>query len=548
MADLLAELKQRKPVNLLADLQQQQAQQQIQSEVPTDENLAIPAPGRPDRSFGESLIGAGEAALTLLTGATGGAAAFAATAPDAVIGELTGQTETGEGLKKAQQAAANLTFEPRTEAGKEFVGDISGLLSVLPPILAAGPLGVIKPLVAGRAVTAKLLKSPRAKRALLAEEIRRGKPNIDRVTKALNDSGEIITRPASKRAVKVLGNDDIAKGTVSVLENMSTASKAQVNKMLNDIVRGSKDPIFRDANRPSDILGQSIANRARAVSKQNKIAGKAIGDAADALKDVNVDINVPKASFLNELNELGVTFISKGDDGWGTPDFSRSKFIGGSQKDMAVLINGILDGAPGFKVAHKLKQTIRDNVDFDKGGTGQIKGNSKRILKDLARGIDDVLDSASPKYKRANENFAKTIKLKDDFDKLAGKNIDIDSNLSAKALGGKGMRLDSNAESRVHIEQTLLRADEVLKEFGVKFRDDVPSLVHIVGKLNDAFKLTPGGSLKGNVIGAGLDVIEATTSPIAAVRLAARKLSGVKVKDFDKKIRAIRSIITKQDK
>ena len=48
MADLLAELKQRKPVNLLADLQQQQAQQQIQSEVPTDENLAIPAPGRPE--------------------------------------------------------------------------------------------------------------------------------------------------------------------------------------------------------------------------------------------------------------------------------------------------------------------------------------------------------------------------------------------------------------------------------------------------------------------------------------------------------------------
>lgn len=547
MADLLAELKQRKPVNLLADLQQQQAQQQIQSEVPTDENLAIPAPGSPDRSFGERLIGAGEAALTLLTGATGGAAAFAATAPDAVIGELTGQVETGEGLQKAQQAAANLTFEPRTEAGKEFVSDISGLLSVLPPILAAGPLGVLKPLVAGRAVTAKLLKSPRAKRALLADEIRRGNPNIDRVTKALNESGEIITRPASKRAVKVLGNDDIAKGTVSVLENMSTASKAQVNKMLNDIVRGSKDPIFKDANRPSDILGQSIANRARAVSKQNKIAGKAIGDAADALKDVNVDINKPKASFLNELNELGVTF-SKGDDGWVTPDFSRSKFIGGSQKDMAVLINGILDGAPGFKVAHKLKQTIRDNVDFDKGGTGQIKGNSQRILKDLARGIDEVLDSASPKYKRANENFSKTIKLKDDFDKLAGKNIDIDSNLSAKALGGKGMRLDSNAESRVHIEQTLLRADEVLKEFGVRFRDDVPSLVHIVGKLNDAFKLAPGGSLKGNVIGAGLDVIEATTSPLAAARLAARKLSGVNVKDFDKKIRAIRSIITKQDK
>ena len=67
--------------------------------------------------------------------------------------------------------------------------------------------------------------------------------------------------------------------------------------------------------------------------------------------------------------------FSRGDDGWVTPDFSRSKFEGGSQKDMTVLVNDLLNDKPGFKTAHELKQSIRTNVDFDKGGTGQVKGN-----------------------------------------------------------------------------------------------------------------------------------------------------------------------------
>lgn len=51
---------------------------------------------------------------------------------------------------------------------------------------------------------------------------------------------------------------------------MNTASKAQVNKMLNNIERGRKEPLFGDANRPSDILGQSVLNRAKQVSLINK--------------------------------------------------------------------------------------------------------------------------------------------------------------------------------------------------------------------------------------------------------------------------------------
>ena len=33
--------------------------------------------------------------------------------------------------------------------------------------------------------------------------------------------------------------------------------------------------------------------------------------------------------------------FKQGEDGWITPDFSRSRFAGGSQKDMTILINDI---------------------------------------------------------------------------------------------------------------------------------------------------------------------------------------------------------------
>jgi len=515
--------------------------------IPTEENLARPLPEQPERSILDEAIGLGEAALTTVTGATGGALGFGLGAAEGIAGELTGRIPQGEGINEATRLASELTFQPRTEAGQENVKAIGDVLGVLPPVLGTTPLNTLRPLVAGKFITDRLLRNPRAKRALLADEIRRGNPNIENVTKALDASGEIITRPASKRAVKILGGDHVAKGTVSVLENMNPASKAQVNKMLNNIERGRKEPLFGDANRPSDILGQSVLNRAKQVSLINKKAGETIGNTAKSLKDVNVDISPVNNQFFNKLNELGVSF-SRGDDGWVTPDFSRSKFIGGSQKEMAVLINDLLDGAPGFETAHKLKRTIRDNIDFDTGGTGQIKGASQQLLRDLSSGIDDVLDATSPKYKKANESFAKTIKLKNDFDKLVGKDIDVGENLSAEILGGKVMRLDSNAVSRTAIKKLLLNTDDVLGEFGVRFKDDIPSLVHITSKLNDSFKLSPGGSLKGNIVSGGLDVAEAASGPIGAARVAAKKLSQIKDPDFNKKLRAFRSLTTNQDK
>lgn len=516
--------------------------------IPTEENLALHGTPKKDRTLSENLIGAGEAALSLATGATGGALGFLEGSVRGIAGDIFGELTPEQAQEEAQKFASLTTFQPRTEAGKEFTGNIAEAFSVLPPVVGTTPLNTLKPLVTGKAITDKILKNPRAKRALLADEIKKGNPNIELVTKTLNESGDIITNQTSKRAVKLLGGDHTAQGTVAVIENMSPASKNVLRKQLHNISKGRNEPLFGDANRPSNMLGESILDRAVAINKVNDKAGKTIGRTADTLKDINVDISGSNNAFLSGLNKLGVTF-TRGDDGWVTPDFSRSKFDGGNQQKMTVLINDLFDGAPSFDVAHKLKRTIRDNIDFESGagGIGQVKGDSRQLLINLSSGIDDVLDSTSPQYKKANESFAKTIKLKNDFDKLMGKDIDLNDKVSASAiLGNKAMRVDSNAPSGVVINKLFNDADNVLGEFKIRFKDDIPSLRHITNKLNEAFKIAPPNSLKGNIVSGGIDVAEAATgNPIAVARMAA-KAAKKDAPDFNKKMRAFKSLVSQQ--
>jgi len=530
---------------------QNQPQPQPQTQPEAANNPDVPGGGQLsyatplETSLPEQALGLGEAALTTATGATGGALGFGVGTITGALGELTGRLQPGEGLQEAQALGGEFTYQPRSKVGQGLVKDLGSTLGTLPPVLGTTPLNTLRPLVTGKFVTDKLLRSSRAKRKLLSDEIRKGNPNIDLVTKSLNDSGNIITNPTSKRAVKILGNDHVAQGTVSVIENMSNASKAKVNKMVDNIKRGRTEPLFGDANRPSNTLGESIFDRASAIDKVNKRAGRTIGNTAKSLSDINVDISEVSNSFLGNLEQLGVKF-SRGDDGWVNPDFSRSKFKGGNQQEMTVLINDLLDGSPSFDAAHKLKRTIRDNIDFEAGvgGIGQVKGESKQLLKTLSSGIDEVLDSTSPKYKKANESFAKTIQLKNDFNKLMGKDIDLSDPVSASSiLGNKAMRVDSNAPTGIAINKLFMNADDVLGEFGIKFKDDIPSLRHITNKLNDAFKLAPANSLKGNIVSGGLDVAEAASGPVGALRVAGKKLSQIAEPDFNKKLRAFKSLV-----
>lgn len=104
----------------------------------TQQQLA-PAPQEP--GIGQQLIGAGETALTLGTGATSGAFGTVVGALQGLGQQiLSGQFGTPEALREVEKAAAAgaqaLTYQPRTQAGQEMTQAVGKALGdVLPPVL-----------------------------------------------------------------------------------------------------------------------------------------------------------------------------------------------------------------------------------------------------------------------------------------------------------------------------------------------------------------------------------------------------------------------------
>ncbi len=560
-----------------------QAPQGVDPDVPTAENIAADPVPTVEQESGivDNITGAIDAATTLGTAATGGTVGTLAGFAQGVGEQIFGDGTQQDTFDLMSEYAGALTREPKTKEGKEFVENIARLAGGLPPVLGTSQLtGIGKSLNAGK-ISAKarikdvsdviktlnpvddvatlnklqevlppsITKSPRAKRAVIAEQIRSGSPNTDLVTKTLTADGNLVTGKTSKRALDVLnrsiGDVDAAK-TVSTIENMTPYNKSEVGRVLKIVDDGRKSGVFGDINRPSDILGEAVATIARDIFRLNEKAGQEIGNTARSIKQ-NVDISAPSNKFLNSLSEMGVTF-KQGDDGWITPDFSRSKFMGGSQKDMTVLINDLMNKTPDFETAHKLKQQIRDNVSYDVAGASQLKGQSEKLLKDLSREINDVLVSKSDKYAKANNKFAETIKLKEDFAKLAGKDIDIFSDVSDKALGTKAKRLTSNAQSRAPMIQLLTNADEILKKNGIRLKSDIGALAHVTNQIEKAFKIAPQNSLKGNLVTAGVDVVDATTSPIATARGFGNYLKEMTKPDYNKTMRAFKSLTQQGNK
>ena len=80
-------------------------------------------------SIGDKLLGAGEAGLSLLTGGVGLAAGNVAGVVKSLTGGKFGTQEAiRQGEARAREVAESLTYQPRTEAGREALGAASGAI------------------------------------------------------------------------------------------------------------------------------------------------------------------------------------------------------------------------------------------------------------------------------------------------------------------------------------------------------------------------------------------------------------------------------------
>lgn len=233
----------------------------------TQQQLA-PAPQEP--GIGQQIVGAGETALTLGTGAVGGTlGTLAGTLAGLSQQILSGQFGTPEAMREVEKAAAAgaqaLTYQPRTQAGQEMTQAVGKALGdVLPPVLPmiAAPGSITQaarqaaPIVQATAQRGAAATTQAARAAGQAV----ARPIQAATTAAREALGMEVTQPTTPAGARVSGG---AAATPGQLERVTTAEGLPVPVALTKGAASREaEQLAFEKEQMKGPLGAPLRNRA----------------------------------------------------------------------------------------------------------------------------------------------------------------------------------------------------------------------------------------------------------------------------------------------
>jgi hypothetical protein len=201
----------------------------------------------PEESIGRKILGVGEAGLALATGL-----------PAGLAGGITGAAKrvSGSSMQEAEQAAGDvsraLSYEPRTDSGKQITEAAGSALSALPPVL--GVSGV--PTGAGVRAAASQAAKPIAESAGAVR--RTVSPLFQRFVKAEEQMPSAGTAEGSMGAAAT----DIQRQRIERAQSLPVPPKL----MKGDITRDFEDQQFQRETAKIPGIGEPIRQR---VAEQN---------------------------------------------------------------------------------------------------------------------------------------------------------------------------------------------------------------------------------------------------------------------------------------
>lgn len=287
--------------------------------------------------------------------------------------------------------------------------------------------------------------------------------------------------------------------------------------MLEMKKKGMTDFDYRTENKPSNLVGDSALDRFNFIKNENQKAGKRIDEEADALRGQQVDFSQPINNFMNELESLGIEFNPAS----GKMAFNKSDIAGLDAPKNAIkrmikrLQIGARDGGvPDAYDLHRLKRYIDESVSYGKVKEG-LGGRTERVIKQLRSDIDDVLDVNFPKYNEANTDYATTINVINEFQDVAGRTMDLTGKNADRQVGDLMRRIVSNATSGGRVLNSIENLDDVARQFGGDFNDNLRWLMGYNAQLEKIF-----GSHADNSIGG---IIESSVAQVMGDQRSVKK-------------------------
>ena len=397
----------------------------------------IQPPPAPEPSFGQKLIGAGEAGLTTLTGMTGGTVGMiGGTGKQLVQNILDGTFGTREAAdlveKSAMEGAQALTYMPRTQTGQEYaqnVGDvIAQTIPVMPLTAEMGMLGATMrnaaPVVAAKA--APVVAAVAAKAAPAMEQV---KTVAGKIKQAVTGSPERPT-PGTGGSVGAAGVDmaTLRQGKAEELPvpieltkgqrertfeqqqfEREVAKNPEMGAPIRERFADQNDAIYKNFDAFIDMTGAETADlRSVGTAVDQAIRARA---ARDKTKIRTLYKEAEKAGELEQPVTLdGV--VQHINDNW--PDVATAPLLK-TARDWAIKLgiatedaNGNLVAAPvTLKRAETFRQAINRNTDMEATNIRQasiLKGAVDQATDGLGGNLYKQARAARAKYAADYEN------------------------------------------------------------------------------------------------------------------------------------------------
>lgn len=396
-------------------------------------------------------------------------------------------------------------------------------------------------------------QTPTKKR--VAKLLEKGSTDIETAKYQLGpktETGEptAVASPTAKRAI-TQGFDE---GVIAPLKQSSRATKDKMLKMVDIMERGKKNRKYALLNRPSDIAGNTLTDRVRAIFQANRRAGKQLDEVANSLRGQTVDISPATIGFAENLDSLGIRLIDDGKGGL-KPSFEDSIVSPGDRGPIKEVLRQMVrlgkKGPPDANDTHMLKRIIDSNVTFGKTKTG-LSGDTSRVLKQFRAELDRALDETFPAYNQVNTQYAKTRGALDSIQDVAGSKMDLTGERAGEAVGTLLRRVMSNAQSRVRLLDSIDEVESVAREFGgggTLKGDDLLMEILFADELDRVFGSTARTSFQGQIEQGVKQASRVTTkegvteAAIGAVAKGAEKLRGI---DDEGRFKAIRELLKEE--
>lgn len=244
---------------------------------------------RPEPTMGDRLVGVGETALTMLTGATGGLAgtfggAVRGAGREILAGEFGTQDAARRISETAAQDAAMLTYSPRTQEGQEYAkatGEVLAPLAAVTPM--AGEMAALSSGLKTLPMAARQV-SDAAKTVMGERLLREAAPTIPQLKDAaraiysgLDDAGVSVAQPEIGRLAQNIG---------------STIKREGFNAKIHPKVAAALDEITASSNKNMtltelDTMRRVARGAARSIDPDEaRIGSIVVGKIDDFLDDL----------------------------------------------------------------------------------------------------------------------------------------------------------------------------------------------------------------------------------------------------------------------